>query len=163
MYEVAEENGLAAMTRKVSIDFRKLTRTNSEPPSVTQRLARVVEQKVRGPGTLSLGEICDAILERSGVTAKASGYEKELARMTEKQFLNHLLQLALNSDAQQQVNAEALGKIAELETKWKTRPAADTAQNAYLLFQIDRFRNHPKEFFPKPSQIPNGPPIGAED
>ncbi len=128
------------------------------------RLSRVVEQNARGKSQLTENEIFDAALQIAAPNPRLGSYERELARMLEKQCLNHLLQLALNPNTQQQVNALALQKIAELEARWKARPVADeseAAENAYLLFQIDQFRRNPKQLeFPRPAKLPEGPPIG---
>jgi hypothetical protein len=72
-----------------------------------------------------LNELFEALLKTTEIIDKQSKYEKELARMLEKQFLNQLLQLAVNSATQQQVNAVALQKVSELETKWKARASSD--------------------------------------
>ncbi|HEY0368701.1 MAG TPA: zinc-dependent metalloprotease, partial [Chthoniobacterales bacterium] len=131
-----------------------------------ERLARMVEQNARGKSDLTPNELFDSVLKIGGINGSASGYANELARVVEKQTLLHLLRLAVNADAQQQVNAAALQKIDELEKNVKSRAANDAAQaahNSYLLFQIERLRRNPKEFeFPKPARIPDGPPIGAE-
>ena len=131
-----------------------------------KRLARIVEQNVRGKTDLTLSELFDDVLKAGTFEPKANGYTNELARMIEKQTVVHLLQLATNPDAQQQVDAAALRKIDEIEKNVRSRPLADLAQNehnTYLLFQIDRFRRNPQDLhLPKPARIPDGPPIGAD-
>ena len=91
--------------------------------------------------------------------------QKEIARALEKQFLNHLLQLALNREIEPQVSGYALKRITELETTWKARAGNDPAENAqtaYLLAQIEQFRRDPKALrIPKPPRIPDGSPIGT--
>ncbi len=85
----------------------------------------------------------------------------------EKQFLNHLLRLALNRETEPQVNAFALQRIDQLANAWKSTSSndpAEIAQNAYLRAQIDQFRRDPKALeFPDPPRIPDGSPIGADD
>ncbi len=116
---------------------------------------------------LSLNEVFDAILQTAARTANQTGPQKAIARAVEKQFLNHLLQLALKRDTEPQVNAYALRRIADLETRWKTRTSndpAEIAQNAYLLSQIDQFRRDSRALdFPTPPRIPDGSPIGADE
>ena len=96
-----------------------------------------------------------------------SGPQSEIARALEKQFLNHLFQLALNRENSQQVSAYAVREIADLETKWKARPpgdAAETAHTAWLLSQLEQFRRDPKALkIPKAPRIPDGSPIGADE
>jgi hypothetical protein len=131
-----------------------------------QRLSRIVEQGARGKSDLTVREVFDAVLKTAVVAKERSAYEKELGRAVEKLALHHLLRLAINPDAQQQVAAAALAKIDDVEKGVKTRPAADpadAAHNRYLAFQIERFRDNPKDLqFPKTPKLPAGPPIGSE-
>ncbi len=131
------------------------------------RLTRIVAQNAQAPKGLSLGELFDAIAQTAARTASQTGPQKEIARALEKQFLNHLLQLAQNRETEPQVNAYALLKIDQLATAWKSAAATDPAelaQNAYLRAQIDQFRRDPKALeFPKPPRIPDGSPIGADE
>ncbi len=132
-----------------------------------QRLSRIVEQGARGKSDLTVREVFDAAFKTAVVAKERSAYEKELGRAVEKLTLQHLLRLAINPDVQQQVAAAALAKIDEVEKTAKSRPPADpadAAHNRYLAFQIERFRNHPKELeFPKTPRLPAGPPIGSHD
>jgi len=132
-----------------------------------ERLSRIAAQNAAAPKGLSLNELFAAILQTAERTGSQTGPEKEIARALEKQFLNHLLELARNRESEAQVNAFILGQIADLETKWKTRSVSDPAekaQNAYLLSQIDQFRRDPKALeFPKPPRIPDGAQIGADE
>ena len=130
-----------------------------------QRLSRIVEQNARGKSTLSLPEVFDAVLRTGQVNDQQSAYEKELARMVEKQGLQHLFTVAASTEAQQQVSALALWKIRAFQREVSARPAADDAQKAqqtYLLFEIERFLHSPKDYPPaKPARIPDGSPIGC--
>ncbi len=130
-----------------------------------ERLSRIVAQNANAPRRLSLNELFDAILQTAERGANQTGPQKEISRALEKQFLNHLLQLALNRETEPQVNAFALQRVSDLETRWKTRSSndpAEMAQNAYLLSQIDQFRRDPNALkIPKPARIPDGSPIGA--
>ncbi|HXA10398.1 MAG TPA: zinc-dependent metalloprotease, partial [Chthoniobacterales bacterium] len=132
-----------------------------------QRLSRIVAQDAAAVHGLSLNELFDAILLAGERTAQQTGPQKEIARAVEKQFLNHLLPLALERDTEPQVNAYAMRRIADLEAKWKARSAndpAEMAQNAYLLAQIDQFHRDPKALeIPMPPRIPDGSPIGADE
>ena len=132
-----------------------------------ERLSRIVTQSVNLSNGLSLGELFDAILQIAARSANQTGPQKELGRALEKQFLNHLLLLALNRETEPQVNAFALQQIGDLEARWKARSVKDPAEvahNAYLLSQIDQFRRDPKALeLPRPPRIPDGSPIGAEE
>ncbi|MGH8094413.1 MAG: zinc-dependent metalloprotease [Chthoniobacterales bacterium] len=132
-----------------------------------ERLSRIVAQNAQTANGLSLNELFDAILQTAARTANQTGPQKEIARAVEKQFLNHLLQLALKRETEPQVTAYALRRITDLEAKWKARSSSDPAemaQNAYLLSQIDQFHRDPKALeIPKPPRIPDGSPIGADE
>ena len=132
-----------------------------------ERLARIVGQNAQAPQGVSVNELFDAILQTAGRGAGLTNPQKEIARAVEKQFLNHLLQLALNRESEPQVNAYALQRIDQLATTWKaiaSNEPAEVAHNAYLRAQIDQFRRDPKALeFPKPPRIPDGSPIGADE
>ncbi len=132
-----------------------------------QRLSRIVEQNAREKSALTLPEIFDAVMKTGQTDPGQSAYEKELARMVEKQGLQHLFRVAMSADAQQQVSAAALAKIRLLQGEVSHRPVPDEgqqAQRAYLLFQIENFLRSPKDYQPsKPSRIPDGSPIGCEE
>ena len=132
-----------------------------------ERLSRIVAQNAQTPKGLSVNELFNAILQTAERGAGLTNPQRELARALEKEFLNHLLQLALNRETGPQVNAYALQRVADLETKWKARSSTDPAelaQNAYLLAQIEQFRRDPKALtFPSPARIPDGSPIGTAE
>ena len=73
-----------------------------------ERLARIVGQNAQTPPGLSVNELFDAILQTADRGAGLTNPQKEIARAVEKQFLNHLLQLAQNRETEPQVNAYAL-------------------------------------------------------
>jgi hypothetical protein len=131
-----------------------------------ERLARIVAQNAASASGLALPELFDAIESASERSGNQNGTQKEIGRAVEKQFLHHLLKLALNHDAEPQVTAYVLERIADLETKVKGRAAGDPAEKAhdtYLLTQIDQFRRNPKALeLPKFPKIPDGSPIGAD-
>ena len=132
-----------------------------------ERLSRIVAQNASVPKGLSLGELFDAILETAARSDQQTGPQREIARALEKQFLNHLLQLALDHETEPQVNAYAVQRIDQLAIRWKTISSSDPAelaQNAYLLAQIEQFHRDPKALeLPKPPRIPDGSPIGANE
>lgn len=126
------------------------------------RLTRLLEQDV-----FPVNEVFDSILQTAARNAAQSAVQKEIARALEKQFLNHLLKLAVKKDIEPQVSAFALQRISELEKKWKAQSGgepAEKAQTAYLLAQVEQFRRDPKALeLSKPPRIPDGSPIGSEE
>jgi hypothetical protein len=132
-----------------------------------ERLARVIAQNAQSTSALSLPEMFDAIEHVAERNGNQSGPQKEIARAAEKQYLNHLLKLALNRGGEQQVTGYVVQRVADLEAKVKARAAndpAEKAQSAYLLSQIEQFHHDPKALdLPKPPRIPDGSPIGADE
>ena len=130
-----------------------------------QRLSRIVEQNARGKSALTLSEVFDAVLKTGEVNDQQNPYEQELARMVERQGLEHLCRVAVNPEAQQQVCAEALRRIHDLHERVTKRASADPAQQAqrdYLLFRIEAFLRNPREYqAPKAARLPDGSPIGC--
>ena len=130
-----------------------------------QRLSRIVEQNARGKSTLALPEVFDAVLNDVPTSERRTPYEQELGRMVERQGLEHLFRIAVAPDAQQQVCAEALRRIRNLQGEVTRRAPTDPAQQAqrdYLLFHIENFLRNPKDYqAPKPARIPDGSPIGC--
>ncbi len=130
-----------------------------------QRLSRIVEQNARGKSALTLSEVFDAVLKAGEINERQSPYEQELARMIERQGLEHLCRVAVNPEAQQQVCAEALRRIHGLREQVAKRTSIDPGQQAqrdYLLFRIEGFLRSPKEYqAPKAARLPNGSPIGC--
>ncbi len=128
-----------------------------------QRLARVVEQHARDSKRLSLPELLDQLMAAVQVKASYSEYEKEIARMTEKLVLHHLLNLAGDDRVLRQVAAVALSKINEMEAKMDvTLDPAQVAHLTYLHEQIAMFKRNPKDYkVPYIPEMPDGQPIGA--
>ena len=130
-----------------------------------QRLSRIVEQNARGKSALTLAEVFDAVLKTGQTSDRQSPYEQELARMVERQGLEHLFRVAVSAEAQQQVCAEALRQIHQLQGEMTRRNPADPNQQAqrdYVLFHIESFLRNPKEYAaPKAARLPDGSPIGC--
>ncbi|MGI8435776.1 MAG: zinc-dependent metalloprotease [Chthoniobacterales bacterium] len=68
-----------------------------------ERLARLVAQNAANPKALSPNEVFDSIQQTAERTGRESGPQKEIARAVEKQFLHHLLRLALDRKTEPQV------------------------------------------------------------
>ena len=130
-----------------------------------QRLSRVIEQNARGKSALALADVFDSVLKTGLIDERQSPYEQELARMVERQGLEHLFRVAISPEAQQQVCAEALLRIRNLQEEVRHRVSnepAQQAQRAYLLFHIESFLRDPKEYqTPKAARVPDGSPIGC--
>nr|MBA3651472.1 zinc-dependent metalloprotease [Chthoniobacterales bacterium] len=118
-----------------------------------ERLARLVSQNASAPKSLSVNELFDAILQASERTSAQNGPQKQIARALEKQFLQHLLQLALNRETQPQVSAYALQRIADLESACCDRSGRPSAQ--HLVAREDRSIPARPESARPPSSAPH--------
>jgi len=132
-----------------------------------ERLARVVEQHARAEGRLSLAELIDETMAAARVRKDQSPYEKELARMTEKLAVQHLLQLAGDKKVMRQVSAVAWLKINELQKRLETEMGYTTDANqlahlTYLSEQVRLFKQDPEDWeMPAAPELPDGSPIGC--
>lgn len=132
-----------------------------------ERLARVVEQHARVPARMSLSDLMDETLAAVQVQASYSEYEKELARMTEKLAVHHLMKLAGDAEIMRQVSATAWLKLNELQDRLdaemdNTSDAGQLAHLTYLAEQVRLFRQDPGDWsMPAAPDMPDGSPIGC--
>lgn len=132
-----------------------------------ERLARVVEQHARDPRRLSLYELMDEVLSAVRVDTKKPAIEQELARITEKLAVQHILQLAGDDGVMRQVSAVAWLKINELEKRLEqlanyTQDPSQLAHYTYLREQIAQFKRRPADYkMPAAPGLPDGSPIGC--
>jgi len=134
-----------------------------------ERLTRLVEQYARDPEQrLSLGAYLDKVIHAVEVSPAAPTFHQEIARMTEKLVLQHLLELAGDNGIMRQVSAVARWKVAEMEQRLQTTQASakDPNQGAhyvYLLDEIARYKANPAAYQVPPSPaMPDGSPIGCD-
>jgi hypothetical protein len=134
-----------------------------------ERLTRLVEQYARDPEQrLSLGAYLDKVIQAVEVSPAAPVFHQEIARMTEKLVLQHLLELAGDNGIMRQVSAVARWKVAEMEQRLQTTQASakDPNQGAhyvYLLDEIARYKANPAAYQVPPSPaMPDGSPIGCD-
>ncbi len=133
----------------------------------TQRLSRVVEQNAREKSALTLSEIFSTAWKAGQPNDQQNAYEKELARLVEKQVLQHLFRVAASTEAQQQVSGAALLEIHDLQrdaTRGLPADQGEAEHRAFLQFEIEQFLRNPKDYQPiKAPRLPDGSPIGCED
>jgi hypothetical protein len=134
-----------------------------------ERTARLVEFHARNVESPGLGEIVDAILAATWKEQHGSGYRAEIARMIDRVVLYDLMALSANERASDQARAIAALKLEELRT-WLTAAqssARDEEERAHLFSaasQIVQFQKDPKQVTATPpAELPDGPPIGADD
>jgi hypothetical protein len=139
-----------------------------------ERAARLVEYHARDNSFPGLGEVADRLVEStwrsphglSSNEARESGYHAEIQRVIDNVVLYHLMSLAANENASEQVRAVAFLKLDELKN-WLTeqmKQVTDESQRAHYFFaisQINQFQKNPKEVnVTKPVETPAGAPIG---
>ncbi len=130
-----------------------------------ERLARIIEQHALDQSQLSVFELLDELFQQVDATDSGSGMEHELERMVEKQALQHLLLLAADKKASQQVVAAAIWKLNGLEKEYATARSSQpeaAAHIQYLLEQLRQWREDPDAFeAPALPSMPDGSPIGC--
>ncbi|GAB3642400.1 zinc-dependent metalloprotease [Spirosoma arcticum] len=126
-----------------------------------ERCARLAGQKVRDLRLPDLNDVFDqlhgAIVKSSPL--KKANYTGEIARMTERMYIDQLIRLATNKDADGSVRAathEAIVKV--YNTKSKEIAPYRNAYNAYLLWIISQYLSDPDRTVSAP---PVSPPDGA--
>jgi hypothetical protein len=131
-----------------------------------QRATRLSQQKSLDEKLPGLGEVIDALMEKTWKTSNENAYHQDLINLTAQLFLNNLLLLTLNEEASIQVRAAAHSKVLELES-WLRQSAVQTPAKQrlmqYALRQIRLYNSQPESLNLKPSiQMPDGSPIGME-
>lgn len=130
------------------------------------RAQRLIEHHARNVDQPSLSSVIDEVLNSTWKASRHAGYYGEVQRVVEDMVLVHLMALAANEDASEQVKAVACLKIDELKN-WleansknlKTEP--QQAHYLLALRKISQFEKEPEKF-KKPELLspPAGSPIG---
>jgi len=133
-----------------------------------QRAARIIEQNVLYPDE-KLPGLNDYLLFLSEQLeenlASSKGYERELARVAHKRYVAHLLELAANTKANEQVQAEGLAELVRIKSSANGKTgngAANGAHYLYVVRQIEQFLADPTTVKVRPApSLPDGSPIGC--
>ncbi len=130
-----------------------------------QRAARLIEYSARDVANPSFSDIIDELVKTT-FNETSAGLEKEIHLMIQKLVVQHLIGLASNPKAAEQVRAIAQFKLFELEGKLAAKRNSGTdgerAHFHYLLSKINYYKNNPKEVIPSPAvDLPAGSPIGC--
>jgi hypothetical protein len=132
------------------------------------RAARIVEQHALFPEEklprlneylLFLSEQLEANLR------SATGYELALAQVVHKRYVAHLLSLAADKSASEEVQAEALAELMRIKNSvdGKASPGAVKGGHyLYILKQIEQFLDDPTSVEVRSAPaLPDGSPIGC--
>jgi hypothetical protein len=109
---------------------------------------------------LGLGEVMDAVMEKTIGSDLKDDYEAEIQRNINFRVLFHMMNLAAHKEVHPQVNAITNAKLRGL----KARLSSDSGPYAQeMLLRINDFYEHPEQFevIPAP-KIPDGSPIGMD-
>ncbi|GAB3994098.1 zinc-dependent metalloprotease [Spirosoma daeguense] len=128
-----------------------------------ERISRLVGQSALDPTQLSLEAMLDQLLAATWYKAEpADSYQAEVKRLTDKLFLQKLIDLSGNQDVTSQGRAMALLKINQLKTKLTASANKPNvaAHNLFALDQIRRAGDNLAEVRPTNAQAPpDGMPI----
>jgi len=130
-----------------------------------QRAARLIEYSARNSANPSFSNLIDELVKTT-FNGTVSGLEKEIHLMIQKLVVQHLIGLASNPKAAEQVRAIAQFELFELEKiltpKKNSGTDGERAHFQYLLSKIHYYKNNPKEVIPSPAvDLPAGSPIGC--
>lgn len=134
-----------------------------------ERAARLVEFHARDAANPGLQEVLDSVLAATWKAPHSAGYGGEVARVVDNVALYHLLTLATDERAPDQVRAIAWMEADQLKGWLNAAKAAapDPSQKAHLAYaaaQIEQFQKDPKRLeLAAPMEPPDGPPIGDDE
>jgi len=144
------------------------------------RAARLVEFHARNSNNPGLAEVIEQVVGATWKAPHGSGFDAEVRRVVDNVVLYHLMALAANEEASNQVRAIAHEQLAALldwttaeARKFKealrareTLEANSEGQRSHLDFaalRIRQFREHPDDFhLSRPVPPPAGSPIGYD-
>ena len=132
------------------------------------RAARLVEYHARDEHQPGLMAVLDKIISATWKAPVRPGYQGELQVLVDNIVLKHLLMLAADTHAAENVRGDVLLKVSELaEWMGATQVGAEVRFKAALYFglsQIKEFDKDPGKFVPEPVlEMPPGAPIGMPD
>mgnify|MGYP000131717893 CR=1 FL=1 len=131
-----------------------------------QRATRLVDQHARDRRNPGLHNTINALFQATWFTNDEDTYLAEIGRVVEKLVLQHLMKLAMNQDASEQVRAVSFYKITELKNYLGKKTAGKEMEKAHVmhaLSMIDQFMDDPNEWKNSmPKDMPDGSPIGMD-
>ena len=128
-----------------------------------ERVSRLVSQSAIDPAQLSLEAMLDQLLNATWYKAEpADGYQAEVKRLTDKLFLQKLIDLASNQDVTPQARAIATLKLSQLKSKLSASVGNPklAAHHIFASDQIRRAEGNIADLRPTSTQAPpDGAPI----
>jgi hypothetical protein len=133
-----------------------------------ERAQRMIEYRALESNNPGFDELVSDLLAATWKSQVASGYNGAIQRTVNSVVLDHLITLASDEHASEQVRGVVALKLNELR-KWiaiQAPTTKDDAARAQLFFaesQIDHFQKNPAEVhLTSPATPPDGDPIGSD-
>jgi hypothetical protein len=151
---------LAAAETAASIPFSFLFNADR-----TNRLVTFNARQSDQPG---LDEVLNRTISSVWMSPSSNRLDRTLQRVVEMEMLNHLMGLAVNDRAYDEVRAKAMNSIKSIRAYAKGRTQRQTNEDGvyyqYVVQQIDQFLEEPSKFKqPNVIKAPDGSPIGSCD
>ena len=131
-----------------------------------QRATRLIDQHSRDRRNPGLHTTINALFQATWFTDDEDPYLAEVGRISEKLVLQHLMKLAMNQDASEQVRAVSLFKLTELNDYLAKKTSGQEMEKAHImhaLSMINQFMDDPNEWKNSiPKNMPDGSPIGMD-
>ncbi len=132
------------------------------------RFNRLLTYKARSNNQPGVDMILDRAISTVWKNPSSNKLDRTLQQVVEMEMLTHLMDLAVNDRAYDEVRAKAYAKIKEIRSfanGRKDRKANDDGTYyRYVMAQIDRFLVEPGDFkMPNTIKAPDGSPIGSCD
>lgn len=132
------------------------------------RFNRLLTYKARNSDQPGVDAVLDRTISAVWKSPSSNGLDRTLQQVVEMEMLSHLMGLAVNDRAYDEVRAKAYAKIKEIRTFANSRKSRRTNEDGtyytYVMAEIDRFLDEPEGFkMPNRIKAPDGSPIGSCD
>ncbi|WP_421763878.1 zinc-dependent metalloprotease [Ekhidna sp.] len=151
---------LAAVETAASVPFSFLFNAD--------RFNRLLTYKARSEDQPGVDQVLDKTIDFVWKNPANKRVDRTIQRVVEMEMLDHLMGLAVNDRAYDEVKAKTFAKIKEIRSYASARTGRKTNEDGvyyqYVTSQIDRFMEEPDEFkISDPIKAPDGSPIGSCD
>jgi len=132
------------------------------------RFNRLLTFKARNSNQPGVDKVLGQVYSSVWTNPSGDRLDRSIQKVIEMEMLRHLMGLAVNDRAYDEVRAMCFGSIHEIKSYASSRTTRtandDGIYYAYVVNQIDRFLDEPEEFkIPNTIKAPDGSPIGSCD